>query len=225
ATPRFQLGADYYAIDIQDRIVFSGNFTGGQVAELLEPFGVNGARFFTNAIDTETDGIDLTASYTFDLKSAGTLGLSAAYNNTETKIVGVVDTPPQLAGLEEVLFDRVERRRVECAQPKDNSRLTADWRKDRLGGVLRGSRYGEYCNFASRPDLDQDFSAEWLFDLELSYRFDAFTVSLGAQNLFDNFPDPNTEPNSFNGIFVYPSHSPFGMNGRFVYGRISYRFK
>jgi hypothetical protein len=30
--------------------------------------------------------------------------------------------------------------------------------------------------------------------------------------------------NSFNGIQTYPSHSPFGMNGRFVYGRLTVRF-
>jgi iron complex outermembrane receptor protein len=224
ATPAFQLSADYYSIDISDRIVFSGNFTGGQVATLLAPFGVNGARFFTNAIDTETEGYDFTASYDLDAGNAGNFNFSAGYNTTENRIVRVAATPPQLRGLEEVLFDRVERRRLECAQPDNNLRLTTDWRRDRLASVLRGSRYGKYCNFSSTPANDQDFSAEWLFDLEVSYRFDAFTVAVGGQNLFDAFPDENTAPNSFNGIFTYPSHSPFGMNGRFLYARIAYKF-
>ncbi len=223
-TPAFQVGADYYSIDIEDRIVFSGNFTGGRVAAILTPFGVNGARFFTNAIDTETEGFDLTASYTFEAGDLGRFGLAAAYNETETKIVGVVATPPQLAGLEEVLFDRIERRRFECAQPENNLRLTTDWKRDRLSSLVRGSRYGEYCNFSGIPANDQTFAAEWLVDLEVAYRFEVITVAIGVQNLFDEFPDENTPPNAFNGIFTYPSHSPFGMNGRFVYGRVSYRF-
>ena len=61
-------------------------------------------------------------------------------------------------------------------------------------------------------------------DLELGYRFSQFTLAVGAQNLFDAFPDRNLVANSNLGIFTYPSHSPFGMNGRFVYGRVSYTF-
>jgi iron complex outermembrane receptor protein len=49
-------------------------------------------------------------------------------------------------------------------------------------------------------------------------------VALGVQNATDAFPDRNLPPNANGGIFTYPSSSPFGMNGRFVYGRVSYRF-
>jgi iron complex outermembrane recepter protein len=222
-TPSFEIGADVYRIDIDDRIVLSGNFTGSRVAALLAPFNVTGARFFTNAIDTKTEGYDLSLGYTLRMETAGTFKLSAGYNSTENEIVGAVTTPPQLAGLEEVLFDATERRRVECGQPEDNLRLGADWTRDRVFGNLRGSRYGEYC-LVDRFVVPQTFSAEWVADLELGYRFPSFTVALGAQNLFDAFPDLNLPANSNLGIFPYPSHSPFGMNGRFVYARVSYTF-
>ena len=52
-----EITADYYRIDIDDRIVFSGNFTGGRSPPLLQPLGANGARFFTNAIDTRDEGL------------------------------------------------------------------------------------------------------------------------------------------------------------------------
>ena len=222
-TPSFEIGADVYRIDIEDRIVLSGNFTGPRVAALLAPFNVTGARFFTNAIDTKTEGYDLSMGYTLRLPSAGTLKLSAGYNSTENEIVGAVTTPPQLAGLEEVLFDAIERRRVECGQPEDNLRLAADWSRDKVFGNLRGSRYGEYC-LVDRQVVPQTFSAEWVADLELGYKFSSFTLAVGAQNLFDAFPDRNLPENSNLGIFTYPSHSPFGMNGRFVYTRLSYTF-
>jgi hypothetical protein len=47
---------------------------------------------------------------------------------------------------------------------------------------------------------------------------------VGVQNLFDEFPDLNTPVNSFNGIQTYPSPSPSGMNGRFLYGRLTLKF-
>jgi iron complex outermembrane receptor protein len=219
----FEIGLDYYRIDIEDRIVFSGNFTGGQVAALLAPFNVTGARFFTNAVDTETEGWDLSASYRLDGTSFGDWRFTAGYNQTENRVVGTVQTPPQLAGLSEVLFDRTERLRIECGQPEDNLRLATDWSMNRMFGVVRGARYGEYC-LVDRRVVDQQFGEEWLFDLEIGYDFELFTVAIGAQNLTDEFPDLNLAANSNLGIFTYPSHSPFGMNGRFVYGRVGFRF-
>ncbi|HWM90856.1 MAG TPA: TonB-dependent receptor [Thermoanaerobaculia bacterium] len=222
-TSSFEAGVDFYRVDIEDRIVLSGNFTGSQVAALLAPFNVTGARFFTNAIDTRTEGYDLTAGWGTRLGSDSTLKLSAGYNATENEVVRVAPTPPQLTGLQEVLFDAIERRRVECGQPENSLRMSADWKRGGLFTSVRESRYGEYC-LVDRQVVDQDFEAEWLTDLEIGYEFPRFTWAVGAQNLFDTFPDRNLEPNSNLGIFTYPSHSPFGMNGRFVYSRVSFKF-
>ena len=127
--PDLEVAVDYYHIAIDDRIVLSGNFTAPPVAALLAPFGANSARFFTNAIDTRTNGVDVTASYHVALDAAGDLRLRAGYNNTSTKIVGTIATPPELAAYASVLFDRIEQRRIECGQPKDNLRLGGDWRR------------------------------------------------------------------------------------------------
>ena len=54
-----EMTADYFHIDIKHRIVLSGNFTQPQVQPILQPFGATGARFFTNAINTRTNGYDL----------------------------------------------------------------------------------------------------------------------------------------------------------------------
>ncbi|HKR62970.1 MAG TPA: TonB-dependent receptor [Thermoanaerobaculia bacterium] len=218
--------ADYFHIDIEDRIVFSGNFTGAKVLPLIQPFGVTGARFFTNAVDTETRGYDLVANHQRSLGRFGRLDLSAAYSNNETKIVGEVATPAQLAGLSEVLFDRIERRRVECGQPKDNIRLMQNLSSGALSTTLRESRYGEFCSFTLLPQDDQTYGATWLTDLEVSYRWRQYTLAVGGENLFDAMPDknfPGTPQGNF-GIFTYPSQSPFGMNGRFIYTRLSYTF-
>jgi len=212
--------ADYYRIAIDDRIVLSGNFTAPPIAALLAPFGANSARFFTNAIDTRTNGVDVTANYVLTLPAASDLQLHAGYNHTRTEVVGSVATPPQLAAFSSVLFDRIERRRIECGQPDDNLRLGGSYRRGRYGVNTNVARYGAVCSFTQNPADDQVYSPKWLTDVEGSYRAAGYTLAAGVENLFNVFPDRNTTANSFNGIQTFPAHSPFGMNGRALYVRI-----
>jgi len=230
-TPDLEVTFDYFHIDIDDRIVFSGNFTSAAVQALIKPLGATAARFFTNAIDTETNGYDAVVNYQRPVMG-GRLDLSAAYSNNETKVVGAVVTPAQLTGLGEVLFDRIERRRVECGQPKDNTRLMQSWNRSGWNVTARESRYGDYCSFTILPADDQIYGAEWVSDLELAYKWRQYTLAVGAENIFDTFPDRNLVRNANgaftaqgnNGIFTYPINAPFGMNGRFVYTRVGYTF-
>jgi iron complex outermembrane receptor protein len=215
---------DAYRIAIDDRIVLSGNFTAPPIAVLLAPFGANSARFFTNAIDTRTNGVDVTANHRMALGAAGELQLHAGYNNTLTELVGTIATPPQLVEYASVLFDRIEQRRLECGQPRDSVRLGGAWLGRSLGATINAARFGEFCSFTLNPADDQDFSPKWLTDVEVSYRVSGYLLGVGAQNLFDVFPDRNKAVNSFNGIQTYPSHSPFGMNGRVLYVRLGRTF-
>lgn len=220
----FDITADFYKIDIDDRIVFSGNFTGGKITELLRPFGTNAARFFTNAIDTRTRGVDVTANYRTTLGGAGTLRFQAAFNTTDTNIVGSVTTPPILIGFENVLFDREQRQRIECSQPKNSLRLSGDWENAGWAAGARVGRYGTYCNPTNIPANDQSFGVEWVTDLDLSYRLDRMTLGVGVQNVFDTFPDQVILANSINGITRYATTNAFGVNGRFLYAKLVYRF-
>ena len=221
----FDFTADYFFIGIDNRVILSGNFTGAALNPILQPFNATGARFFTNAIDTETEGYELTANAQADLEGAGVLRFQAAYAHSENTITRIASTPPQLAGFQETLFDRLEQRRLTCGQPENNLRLTTDWSRGDLGANVRASRYGEYCNIDSAlPANDQTFSAEWVLDLEASYRLGRVSLAAGVENLFDNFPDKNIPANFNFGIFTYPRNAPFGFNGRYVYLRTGYTF-
>ena len=220
-----EVAIDYYHIAIDDRIVLSGNFTAAPLAALLAPFGANSARFFTNAIDTRTSGVDATAAYSVSLAGAGDLDIRAGYNHTRTRISGAIATPPQLADFSAVLFDHIERNRLECGQPNDNLRLEGAWRRRLFGVNVTESRYGGVCSFVTEnPRDDQHFGAKWLTDVELSVRRGGYKAAAGAQNVFDVFPDRNATVNSFNGIQTFPSQSPFGFNGRALYARLAWTF-
>ncbi len=214
---------DYYRITIDDRIVFSENFTGPRIADLLRPFGASGGRFFTNAIDTKTQGLDLIARYAFQI-GRSTLRLTGAYNRNDTEVTRVAPTPPQLQGFEETLFGRVERGRIEEGQPKDNINVMANYSLGSFGMMARTIRFGTVTSRNPNPAQDQTFGAKWITDLDVSYNFwGRMTAAAGATNVFDVYPDQNIFPNSTSGILIYNGISPFGFNGRYYYGRLSYR--
>jgi len=221
-----EITVDYYHIDIDDRIVLSDNFTGTRITELLQPFGANGARYFTNAIDTRTKGVDVIATYAVPLRANSRLRAQAAYNHTETAITRISPTPPQLVGFENTLFSRVppndiEYRRFTCAQPEDNLRLMADWRKGVFDVLVRSSRFGDYCSIEA---IDQIYSAEWVTDVEFTYQFQSALFGFGIQNIGNAFPDQNLPPVSNRGGRTFPRNAPFGFNGRYLYGRVSFTF-
>ena len=66
-----------------------------------------------------------------------TCGCAPATTTRGRRSSASIATPPQLAGFESVLFDRIERRRIECGQPQDSVRLGGDWRRSRLGRQRR----------------------------------------------------------------------------------------
>jgi len=95
--------------------------------------------------------------------------------------------------------------------------------------------YGSAPTNAYGP-LDQTYSAKWITDLSGSYTFGQLTLALGADNIFDVYPDRNNNNGSYlvppgenggssnYGIFPYAGISPFGFNGRFIYTRLTVGF-
>lgn len=217
--------ADYYKIEINHRIVLSGNFIGNDIQTLLQNAGfagVNGGRFFTNAINTRTEGIDLVLQSGKDLGDAGTLRFTGGYNHNYTKVTHIDATPPQLAQYQATLFDRSEIGLTEVAQPHDNLRLSADYEVKRLSLVATESRYGAVTGLSNTPANDQTYSAKWLTDLSASYHLShGITLTGGADNIFNVYPDKTIAANSSGGIFVYSGISPFGYDGAFYYARIT----
>jgi len=223
------LTADYYNIKIDDRIILSGNFTGAAMTNFLAQQGfpgVGSARFFTNAIDTKTAGIDVVGRFAWDIAQAGVLRFTGGYNHTKTNITRISKTPAPLATQQALLFDRIEQARIEVGQPHETISLTLDHALKRFATNLHVQRYGEVTNHgsASTDTLDQTFGAKWITDLNLSYRvMRQLQLSVGSNNLFDVYPDRQIPGNSNSGIFQYPNTvNTFGFNGRYVYVKARY---
>lgn len=240
----FSLSADYYNVDIDDRIVLSGNFIDVSVRNLLENNGipgVSGARYFTNAIDTRTKGLDIVLNYGLEFEEMGLLRFTGGFNRNETEVTRVSETPSQLSAVSTALFDRVQRTLIERGQPRNSVSLTLNHVIKGFTTNLHTSRFGEITIFQSvsataaapngpidptfRDNVDQKFDAKWVTDLALSYRFfDQLGLTVGANNIFDVYPDTVITPNQTRGIYRYAGASPFGFNGRYLYVRASYDF-
>jgi iron complex outermembrane receptor protein len=232
---RLYVTIDAYQIDIDDRIVLSSNLLlGGNAAAqaLLASLGVNGvtsARYFTNAADTRTRGVDVIGSYSIPLANS-TLNLTAGYNYNKTEIVRIAPNPEELVALGADLrrIGRDEEGRIEEGYPRDKATLSATWNLARWDFNLGATRYGEFTARVSEtgnPANDQTYGATWVVDASASYRpSENWTLTLGADNLTDEYPDRTLFANSNSGQFPYSSQSPSGFNGSYLYGRISYKW-
>ncbi|HEY3287926.1 MAG TPA: TonB-dependent receptor [Gemmatimonadaceae bacterium] len=229
-TKNLSFTVDYYQITITDRIVFSENFTGAQVNALLASkglTGVSGGRYFTNAIDTRTHGIDVVVNYGLDLGGAGTLRVTGGYNGTNNEVTRVTPTPPELSTQSEALFGRVERGRIEVGQPKNNILTSFDWSRKSWSALLRAQRFGEVVSrgTATNGSLDNTYKPTWITDLSLSWQTPwKVRWSIGADNVLDKYPTQNRINTDNNGIFPYGGITPFGYNGRFIYTRLTYNW-
>jgi iron complex outermembrane receptor protein len=230
----FSLTADYYNIAITDRVVVSENFTGsgpgGSLQSFLQSQGVNatGGRFFTNAVDSRTSGVDIIARYALQL-SDYTLRTTLAANITSTEITNKdeITTPDALKQYTAVpLFGRVEQGRYESSQPGNNFQSSFNLSRGNWDAVVRVNRFGVYKAFhTSDPKLDQEFGAKVITDLELSNQIaPSARFAVGVNNLFDVYPDRQLQPNSNFGMFQYSSFTPFGFDGRYMYTRLLVNF-
>lgn len=226
----FSLSADAYRITIDDRIVFTENFTGGGIPNFLQNRGINatGGRFFTNAVDTETQGFDIIARYGLNINTDSQIRFTVGFNYNETEITNKdeIQTPANLDGLTDTpLFGRVEIGRFEVGQPKTNLNMMANYTTGPWGLMVRGVRYGEIEVRRSNPDQDQVYSSLFSTDIDLSYSFsDNVRATFGGNNVFDQYPDKTFQGNSFNGIFQYSGFSPSGFSGRYLYSKVTLNF-
>lgn len=262
-TPRenITITTDFYYIKIDDRIVLSGKFESESddgagnpcapgalpgapgycpIRDILAPFpGVSSAQFFSNAIDTETWGVDFFADWVTEFDHGGTLKLSAAMNYNDTSLDGDVSVPSTLSnaiGQEaaaETLYSRQETIWLEDGQPEDHYVLSSAYTFNDLTINVTANMFGEVKSTESATSAckaagncaDQDFDAKWLIDVLLNYRLtDSISLSVGAINIFDEKPDKN-EFGTNSGIFPFNRRTtPFGFNGGYYYASLSMSF-
>ena len=240
--PSFSLTTDFYHIEVEDRIILSGNVTPtgagvpSSVADSLIAQGVSSGQFFMNAADTRTQGFDFVGVWNVPYMPLGDLTLKAVGSMSKTEI-RKVNLP---SGLPSSLFTATDRGILEGWQPKSHFLLNGVYRLEQFAVSISLHRYGQYKVHEGGGNFIQNYNAKWLTDIQLSYNLGRFGIlKAGANNLFDVQPERNrigqsrggtiidTDGNTIvdsPGVFRYSRRSaPFGFNGAFYYVGFEYR--
>lgn len=242
------LTVDYYNIKVRNRIFVSQPFPvadaahpGGTITQadinqypVLAAVGVGGTvSYFTNGLNTLTQGVDVVASYA-TLLAGGNLNLTLAYNHNNNKVTSA----------EANVIDGAQASVIEHLAPHDVAHFSASYSHGPWSLTARENYYGswsdanDYGNAAGTAGANggplQVFGAKATTDLDITYTFArSFALTLGANNLFNTFPDKlNGNSQTILPITgggpdgqVYPrSGGPFGINGGFWYVRATVKY-
>jgi iron complex outermembrane receptor protein len=175
---------DGYFIRIDDRIVLSTQFQRSNpiVAKILNDYGadpsITALQFWTNAVNTETKGVDVVLTDHFKF-GAGNLNLSLAANFNHNMVVGPLNTNSVIddssnnpsindpsknpaLDLSTSLFDRQQRSRIEVAQPRSKINITLSYDLRKFNFLVRTVRFGEstFLN-AADPNAQSSTGAYW----------------------------------------------------------------
>ena len=221
---RLSITLDGYSVKVKNRIGISQTFT-VSAADLvalpsLAVVGLAGdVNYFTNGFETRTTGFDFVTNYRTDL-AGGPLSLTLAYNYNKSK---VTDFDPSV-------ISPAQRFNVSNLPPKHRVNASANWQIGDFSINARENYFSSWANQLEYPG--QKFGAKFVTDLDISYTFaDRYTLTVGANNLFDTYPD-KIAPTATNPVYaltnsladgqVYPrSGGPFGINGGFYYVRVA----
>jgi len=236
---------DGYQIDVDDRIVLSGQVTPtgdptNPIDQTLNSVNVGSAGFFLNAINTRTQGIDIVFTYDNIKLGTGTLTGSIAANFNKTEVTGKkFPAFIEQNNLGDALFSREDVSRIETWRPRQKIVASATYALERFSTNLSFLNYGKVTyRHSSDPTNDATYGGKLLTDLSFSYKVtEKINFTLGANNIFNVYPDtfadayasnggkPNDRNLDFVGRFKYPwQTTQFGIDGTRIFTKISFGF-
>ena len=222
-TGPFTLTADYFQVDVGNRLALSQNFTLGadERAQLLSE-GIASARtlaffrFFINDFSTRTRGVDVVSTWTPPALGGATV-FSFAMNHTDTEVTKDSD----LLGPGDVLA-------LERGVPETRWNVAVNQRAGRVGLLGRLHYYGSWVDHidarSARGALAPVLGGRFILDLEASVPLTAAaTLSVGGQNVLDTYSDRMDLFAARFGL-PYSQFTPWGMSGGYYYTRLGYRW-
>lgn len=242
---------DIYQINIKDRILQSGTIYGllnnvqqpayNAVTSAITangnslPSGItsSGVSIYSNAADTTNHGADFVLTYADDYAGLGKVDWTVAANYNRVKVTSLKPNPSQLGNAK--VLDQTAISYLETASPRYRINLGALWTRGEWTVSLRENVFGPSAYYASVDNItyyENRIHTKYITDVEVTDQFTkAWSVSLGANNLFNVYPDElnaryRTALNNAGrqNVAKYASFSPIGINGGFYYLRANYKF-
>ncbi len=220
-----KIAVDGYFIAIEDRVTLTDTFeaTTPELEEAFARAGAGRASFFSNAIDTESRGLDIVITHKGSVNDVNVkTDLSATF--AQTKQVDDIHSSQILAdgGQIDRFFSNSSRIYLEEAVVRTKINLSNTISFDKWNIFFRNVYFGNVTSTTG-----QIFSPRVVTDLSAAYDYnDNLTFTIGANNLMDVYPDENLSGNTSSGRFIYSRRAQqFGTNGRFLFARLSFNLK
>ena len=219
-TGPFTFTADYFRVDVDNRLALSQTFTlDDDERELLLSEGIVSAgtlkffRFFINDFSSRNQGVDLVSTYAPPALGGDTV-LSFTMNYTHTELTeSQLLTPGDVLGLERGV-------------PRIRWNAAINQKVARVGVLARLNYYGAWVDhFDARFVRGADallLDGRYIVDLEASIPLTRdVTLALGGQNVFNTF---SQRMDLFAEIFglPYSQFTPWGLSGGYYYARLNY---
>jgi len=226
---------DGYYVEINDRVVYTGQFagpgTGTELDNLLRQANATAASFFANAINTESRGLDMVITHKANLGDNWRLKSDLAGTLSKTNQIGDINASDVLrdAGLINTYFPEDSRVYLEEAVPRTKINLSNSLTSEKWIMFLRNVYFGEVTEATTVVENQQVFGTKLVTDLSIGYKAsDALTLTIGANNLFDIYPDRADEAfgNRSGGRFDWSRRAQqFGIGGRYMFARLNFTLK
>lgn len=196
-TDNLSVTLDYYSIRVKNRIVLSSEISPGTGAgsaglnQVLQDNGIVAVSFFTNGIDTRTQGLDFVSSYRNIQVGRGVLGINLSGNYTmQNKALRIIN-PPLIAAAGKTVVDQTQLALLLSSRPKYKAIFGGDYRIGKFAVNLNNTVVGPTTFHQSGLDdnLNTKFSTRLLTDLGGSINFTKkVSLSVNAQNIFNVLP-------------------------------------
>lgn len=222
----FTATVDGYLINVQDRIVLTGNFDAPQIPN------VEAAQFFANGVDTRTTGLDIVLSYKTALgKGNLTSSFIGNFNNMKIKDVknGALD--------EQTFFGERDKAFLLASAPDSKLTVNLQYAVNKFDAALALTRFSEielldfqmfedpadFGGFENQLIAATDrYSSKIVTDLNLGYELaKGIKLNIGANNLFNVYPDQQDDWTEAGG---YWDAVQMGFSGAYYYTRLNLNF-
>ena len=221
---KFSFTLDAYNVDVKDRIVVSSGIDASLFTEFAAT-NYNEVNIFTNALNTTTTGFDFVGTYT-EFLGDDKLDLSLGINLNKTKVNSINKSEVFTKNGIDIVDDR-DVVFLTKGTPNRKVILSGTYKTGRFGFTARGSNFGEVTD-ARETIADgsyQVFSPKTVFDLSIAYNVsDNFSITAGANNIFDTYPDMLFSPNVRGEVIYSRRTNQFGTQGRFLNLALNYNW-